>query len=188
MARIVVSPLDIGTGAPAAAGADAPPTVQTLALSFGVGARRDAAPTNDEFRETYHLTIPIFSLGGLDPDGVYEFDAAGLLSTLGKQATRRVWGVRLQLELIQQAAAAGHATLAVDAPSETGGLRVLGGDSGESLPGGGRRIVVASDVVTNAASVAEALEGTYRIATSVGGTQSSEQTIRVALGRFEFQD
>jgi len=178
MARVVVSKLDVGGDS---ATAD-PPTLQTIRLAYGVGSGREAVPSASDFRTTYQVTIPVFSLGGLDPDGVYEFDGSLLLGALTERAQRRRWGVRLELELIQTAASAGAADIVVEGPDGAGALSVVGSAAGESLPGGGRRVVVATAVVNDPGAVTS-LDGTYRI----GLGDAAARPVNVAFGRFEFE-
>lgn len=178
MARVVVTKLAVGGDS---ATAD-PPTLQTIRLAYGVGSGREATPSTADFRTTYQVTIPVFSLGGLDPDGVYEFDASMLLGQLTDRAQRRRWGVRLELELIQSAGSAGAADVVVEGPDGAGELSIVGPAQGESLPGGGRRLLVATAVVTDPAAVTQ-LDGTYRI----GIGDATPRPVNVAFGRFEFE-
>ena len=178
MARVVVNKLSVGGDS---ATAD-PPTLQSIRLAYGVGSGREATPSAADFRTTYQVTIPVFSLGGLDPDGVYEFDGSMLMSALTERAQRRRWGVRLELELIQTAGSAGAADVVVEGPDAAGELSLVGPAQGESLPGGGRRLVVATAVVTDAAGVTK-LDGTYRI----GLGEAAPRPVNVAFGRFEFE-
>jgi len=194
MARVVVPRLPDSTAAidPASGPQTVdPPTVVAIRLAFGVG-KADSAPTPQSFKVTYHLSIPVFSLGGLDPDGIYEFDAAALFETITRRAQRRRWGVRLELELEQSPQAVSLADVYVDAPfGETLGLSVLGQSGrGKPLPGGGRSVVVASGLVTAAADV-ESLTGEYTLQlrdTDENPTvQSSVRAVRINASRFEFE-
>lgn len=179
MARIVVPRLEVGTGAAASDTLVAAPSLQAIRIAYGVGGGRESVPTADDFRVTYHVTIPVFSLGGLDPDGVHEFDAGQLLQSLVTRAARRHWGVRLELELHQDADAAGRHDVIVDGPSEA--LTVPGGGQGESLAGGARSIVVATNVIVQPDAVGT-LDGAYAI--SAG---DATRRVTVALGRYEFE-
>ncbi len=194
MARIVVPRLPDSTAAIDSASGPVtvdPPTVVAIRLAFGVGAV-DSAPTSHSFKVTYHLTIPVFSLGGLDPDGVYEFDAGALLQTITARAQRRRWGVRLELELEQSPQAVSAADVIIDAPFDDAlGLSVLGQSGrGKPLPGGGRSLVIASGLVTDAAAVGS-LSGTYalqlRDAEEDGKVSSEIRELRIDATRFEFE-
>lgn len=194
MARVVVPRLPDSTAAiDSASGPQTvdPPTVVAIRLAFGVG-KADSAPTPQSFKLTYHLSIPVFSLGGLDPDGVYEFDAAALFDTITGRAQRRRWGVRLELELEQSPQAVSLADVVVDAPfDDTLGLSVLGQSGrGKPLPGGGRSIVVASGLVTEAADVAK-LSGTYEVHVHRNEDEptieSAARQVRIDATRFEFE-
>ena len=159
------------------------PGVEAIKIAFGVAKTRDGQPSHEDFRTTYQLQIPLFSLGGLDPDGVYEFDAGALLSTLQSRAQRRHWGVRLELTLSQGEADVAAADLTVRAPdSAPAAPKVVGAPSGTTTSGGGRRIVVATPVVTDPSKVASALSGTY-----VAAVGDASRNVQVHLGRFEFE-
>ncbi len=165
-----------------------PPTVVAIRLAFGVGAV-DSAPTPQSFKVTYHLAIPVFSLGGLDPDGVYEFDAAALLRTITARALRRRWGVRLELELEQTPQAVSLADVVVGAPfADDLGLTVLGQSGrGKPLAGGGRSLVIASGLVTDAAAVT-ALSGTYTMQLfDAAEPRSTLRELQIDATRFEFE-
>lgn len=194
MARVVVPRLPDSTAAiDSASGPQTvdPPTVVAIRLAFGVG-KADSAPTPQSFKLTYHLSIPVFSLGGLDPDGVYEFDAAALFDTITGRAQRRRWGLRLELELEQSPQAVSLADVVVDAPFDDAlGLSVLGQSGrGKPLPGGGRSIVVASGLVTEAADVAK-LSGTYEVQVHRNegepAIESAARQVRIDATRFEFE-
>lgn len=194
MARVVVPRLPDSTAAidPASGPqtVDAP-TVVAIRLAFGVG-KADSAPTPQSFKVTYHLSIPVFSLGGLDPDGVYEFDAAALFETITARAKRRRWGVRLELEFEQSPRGVSLADVYVDAPFDDAlGMSVLGQSGrGKPLPGGGRSVVVASGLVTEPAHVQQ-LSGTYtlRLADdpSSPSVESAVREVRIDSTRFEFE-
>lgn len=193
MARVVVPRLSDSTASVAPASRPQrvdPPTVVAIRLAFGVGTA-DSAPTPQSFKVTYHLSIPVFSLGGLDPDGVYEFDAAALFETITSRAQRRQWGVRLELELQQSPQAVSLADVIVQAPFDDAlGLSVLGQSGrGKPLPGGGRSIVVASGLVTQGAGVG-ALSGEYtmQLRSEDGSVESAVRPIRIDATRFEFEN
>lgn len=194
MARVVVPRLPDSTASVAPASGKQtvdPPTVVAIRLAFGVG-KADSAPTPQSFKVTYHLSIPVFSLGGLDPDGVYEFDAAALFDTITSRAQRRRWGVRLELELEQSPAAVSLADVIVGAPFDDDlGLAVLGQSGrGKPLPGGGRSVVVASGLVTSAGDVGK-LSGEYtlqlRDADEDPTVESAVRPVRINATRFEFE-
>lgn len=191
MARVVVPRLPDNTASFASVSGSQtvdPPTVVAIRLAFGVG-KADSAPTPQSFKVTYHLSIPVFSLGGLDPDGVYEFDAAALFQTITGRAQRRRWGVRLELEVEQSPAAVSLADVVVEAPfDETLGLSVLGQSGrGKPLPGGGRSIVVASGLVTEPNAVGM-LSGEYTLRLEGDGVTSAVRPVRIDATRFEFEN
>lgn len=159
------------------------PGVEAITIAFGVAKARDGKPSHDDFRTTYQLQIPLFSLGGLDPDGVYEFDASTLLSTLQARAQRRNWGVRVELTLSQTGADVAAGDLTVRAPdSAPTSMKVVGAPTGTTTSGGGRRIVVATAVVTEPTRVSDVLSGTY-----VASVGDAKRNVQVHLGRFEFE-
>jgi hypothetical protein len=176
--RLVIPSLPGGAESPAKA-----PGVEAITIAFGVAKSREGMPSTDDFRTTYHLQIPRFSLGGLDPDGVYEFDAGALLQTLRSRAQRRHWGVRLELTLTQAAAEVAAGEIFVSSPeSAAGAMTVVGNPVGTTTPGGGRSIVVASPVVTEPDAVSQ-LSGAY--SATVGDAEPCR--VQVHLGRFEFE-
>jgi hypothetical protein len=139
-----------------------PPALAAIRLVFGVGSDLEREPSVDEFIPVYTVGIPVVSQGGLDPDGIYEFDAGAQLELLRSRATRRCWAVRLELEFIQSAEAIATADLwfEVDWPSEGPELTLLGPERGTTMPGGGRAITIASTPVTDIAA-ARALGGRF---------------------------
>lgn len=168
-------------GASSGAKIDAP-SVTAIRIAYGVGSTRDASPSGGDFKPTYALEIPLFSLGGLDPDGVYEFDAGALLHTIQSRAQRRRWGVRVELCLEQTAAAVSAGDVAITAPSDVAGeLSLVGPGRGATLEGGGRRLVVATQVVLDP-EAARGLSGTWTI--ELG---AASRTVELALSRFEFE-
>ncbi len=197
MPRLVVERLSEGTVAPAGSEPRRvdPPTVADIRLVFGVGASLDDPPTAATFKPVYTLSIPVFSLGGLDPDGVYEFDGTALLHTLQTRSQRRKWGARLELELMQSADTVAAADLHVTTPEVGIPMGVLGRTkTGTITAGGGRSVVVVSDVVHDGAGV-EKLGGSYGLQLSdadpdAGGTpavQSPNRPVNLAFTRFEFE-
>ncbi|MBC8068708.1 MAG: hypothetical protein IAG13_10275 [Deltaproteobacteria bacterium] len=176
-----------------------PPQLAALRIVFGVGAANEEPPDSESFRPTYTLALPIFSMGGLDPDGVYEFDAGLLLEEIRKRSLRRRWGARLEIELTQAADSVPHADVFVDAPfadDPDGPQLTLLGRSGRgiTLPGGARTIVIATTVAHDAKRVAQ-LSGVYTAqlrdalpeATAKAKVASMVRTIHVDLTRFEFE-
>jgi hypothetical protein len=191
MARLVIE--RIAEGHSAASGDAAPrtadpPTVAAIRLVFGVGSGPGDAPTAATWKPAYTLSIPVFSLGGLDADGVYEFDAADLLRRLQERALRRRWGLRVELELHQGADTVAVADLCVDAP-EGVTLEVQGRTrTGTVSAGGGRSVLVASDVVTDPGRVA-GLGGSYDLRLDGGaqGVTSSVRPVKLRLTNYEFE-
>lgn len=176
-----------------------PPQLAALRIVFGVGPATGEAPDNDSFRPTYTLSMPIFSMGGLDPDGVYEFDAGLLLEDIRRRSLRRRWGARLEIEMTQAAESVPHADVYVDAPwaddAESPGLVVLGRSGrGITLPGGARTIVVATTIALDAKRVAQ-FSGAYVAqlrdvepeSTTKPKVASLARSVQVDLTRFEFE-
>jgi hypothetical protein len=196
--RFVIERLSEGTIPPAGEGVrkvDAP-SVTGIRLVFGVGAG-DAGATDDTFKPVYTVSIPVFSLGGLDADGVYEFDATSLLTTIQKRSQRRRWSARLEIEIHQRADTVASADIHVDTPLLDGGptMDVLStAPQGTPVSGGGRSVVLATSLVHEAASL-RSLAGTYRIQyrdsdPREGGTtkvESPAREVRVELTRYEFE-
>lgn len=174
------------------------PSIGDIRLVFGVGAGPDATPDGDGFKPVYTVSMPVFSLGGLDPDGVHEFDAAGLLASLQQRATRRRWAMRLEVELVQTADTVTAGDIYVDTPLPDGdgpSMDVLGRSRrGTTTPGGGRSLVLATSLVHDAAGI-EGLAGKYSIQVRdadprAEGTPSVESPVRdlnVAFSRYEFE-
>lgn len=196
--RLVVRRLPEGSVAP---GGDEtrsvdPPALAGVRLVFGVGSEPDASPTVDDFHPVYTISMPVFSIGGLDPDGVYEFDAGAQLELLQSRATRRRWAVRLELELIQTHATSNAAELWFEAPWSSGDPRpmLLGPERGEPRAGGGRALVFASTPVATV-DAARSLGGRFiaqiRDADPHGGgvatVESPPLVIEVDCGRYEFE-
>jgi hypothetical protein len=196
--RLVVRRLPEGSVAP---GGDAtrsvdPPALAGIRLVFGVGSEPDAIPSADDFHPVYTISMPVFSIGGLDPDGVYEFDAGAQLELLQSRATRRRWSVRLELELIQTHETVNTAELWFETPWRSGDPRplLLGPERGELRAGGGRSLVFASTPVASV-EAARSLGGRFvaqlRDADPHGGgvatIESAPLVIDVALGCYEFE-
>lgn len=199
--RIVVPRLPEGAVPPVGDGTRTvdPPAVTALRMVYGVGPANGDAPTPETFKPTYHLGIPIFSMGGLDPDGVYEFDAASLLDVIRGRSLRRHWGMRLELELTQTPDTVAAADIYVETPFDEGPdaptLYVTGRTGrGTTSAGGGRTIVLATTIVHDATRASQ-LGGRYAIQlcdTDPDGTDtptvaSVARAVNVDLTRFEFE-
>lgn len=176
-----------------------PPAFAGLRFVFGVGGPDGEPPEHATFKPTYVLGIPVFSMGGLDPDGVYEFDAGMLLDAIRHRALRRQWGVRVEIELTQTAESVALGDVWVHGPAkedgDDSGLFVLGSTGkGTLLPGGGRTIVVATSPAHDSKRAA-ALSGIYNVQlrdTDPDGDDkpavaSLVRGIQVDLTRFEFE-
>lgn len=176
-----------------------PPSVTAIRMVYGVGPGNGEPPTDATFKSTYHVGLPVFSIGGLDPDGVYEFDAAQLFDVISKRSLRRKWGMRLELELGQSAETVGKADIWVETPFEDSdgapSMHVVGkSGTGIALPGGGRRVVVATSLIHDSKRVAS-LSGIYSVqlrdtdpsSDDKPGTSSMARGINVDLTRFEFE-
>lgn len=173
-----------------------PPSLGGVRLVFGVGSGPELEPSADDFHPVYTISIPVFSLGGLDPDGVYEFDAGAQLELLQSRATRRRWGVRVELELVQSSEAINAAELWIETPWREGEARpmLLGPARGIPLTGGGRSIVLACAPVTRV-DAARSLGGRFAVALRDadphgGGAATVESPvveIRLDLRCYEFE-
>lgn len=174
-----------------------PPALAGIRLVFGVGPDPEQISSDDEFHPVYTISMPVFSIGGLDPDGIYEFDAGAQLELLQSRATRRRWSVRLELELVQTHSTVNAAELWFETPWSSGDPRpvLLGPERGEPRPGGGRALVFASTPVASVAA-ARKLGGRFvaqiRDADPHGGgpatIESPPLPIDVDCGRYEFED
>ena len=138
-----------------------PPSLADVRLVYGVGS---AAGDASEFHPVYTISMPVVSVGGLDPDGVYEFDAGAQLELLQSRATRRRWSVRLELERVQPREAINAAELWVETPWTSGDPRpqLLGPERGTPLSGGGRSLIIASTPV-HGVDAARALGGRFTV-------------------------
>jgi hypothetical protein len=200
--RVIVPRIDESSAAlPESSGTHMfdPPQLAALRIVFGVGPAGGEPPDAESFRPTYTVSMPIFSMGGLDPDGVYEFDAGLLLDGIRRRSLRRAWGARLEIELTQAAESVPHGDLYIDAPfaDEPGGpaLTVLGRSGrGITLPGGARTIVVATSLVHDSKRIA-ALSGVYTAqlrdvepeAAQRPQVASLVRNVHVDLAHFEFE-
>jgi hypothetical protein len=177
-----------------------PPEVMAIRLAYGVGPSADKAPTEESFRTTYHVDIPVFSLGGLDPDGVYEFDGARLFDMIRKRSLRRIWALRLELELQQSAETDSLADIYIETPfdeedPDSPRMRVLGKTGrGLVLPGGGRTVIVATTLVHDSKRL-HRLSGIYSVQLRDVDPRSEgkptmaslSRGINIDLARFEFE-
>jgi hypothetical protein len=196
--RIVIQRLPEGT-VPAASDqlwTVDPPALGSVRLVFGVGSEPEVEPDAHDFHPVYTISMPVFSLGGLDPDGVYEFDAGAQLELLQSRATRRRWALRLELELIQSSEALAAAELWIETPWTTSDPRpvLLGPERGTPRSGGGRSLVLASTPVTSV-DAARSLGGSFtfmlRDADPHGGgaatVESSRLQVQLDLRCYEFE-
>ncbi len=177
MARLVIPPHGRPAGQPDAAAA--PPSLHDVSIVFGVADAPDAAPTDADFVPVYRVSMPVFGLSALDPDGVHEFDARALLDDLARRATRRRWGARVELVVSQPAAAEG-VDLWLEAPDVAGPLSAPD-PRGIPQPGGGRRVLFRTRVVAPA-DLAH-LAGTY----TAGAGDRPTRPLILALDRYEFE-
>ncbi len=141
------------------------PSLAAIRLVFGVGRGPDTPPDENTFKPVYSVGIPVFSLGGLDSDGVYEFDAVTLLGHLQSSAQRRKWAVRLELEFAQTAESINAADLYVDTPFADDGptIDVVGRSrAGTPSAGGGRTLVLATSFARDETGI-KSLGGTFKI-------------------------
>jgi hypothetical protein len=197
--RLVIERLSEGSVPPSQGGTRRvdPPNVAAIRLVFGVGKGPDATPTDADFKPVYTLSIPVFSLGGLDSDGVHEFDGTSLLGILQERARRRRWAARLELELVQGADSVAAADIWVETPYPEGGaaLAVSGLNRGGTVTaGGGRSVVLASTLAHDTAQV-RALGGTFAFTlrdadprdSGPASVESAPRTIALDFGQYEFE-
>jgi hypothetical protein len=202
MGHLKIPRVDEGAPPPATGGtrtADAP-SVAAIRMVFGVGAGPDKPAADVDFKPVYSVSLPVFSLGGLDPDGVHEFDAVRMLETLQARSTRRRWAMRLELEIVQTADTVAAADIHVTTPYAAGegegpALMVHGrSQRGVTTPGGGRSLTLVSSLVHEPAAIA-ALAGSFAFALrdvdpgaeGVPSVESPARALHVALDRFEFE-
>ncbi len=197
--RVVVDRLDEGSVAPVA-GETRPigaPDLTAIRIVFGVGAKPDVAPDERTFKPVYTVSMPVFSLGGLDPDGIYELAANRLLESLQTSARRRRWACRLELEVAQQAASISAADLYAEAPFDDDGPGFsVGGRNpqGATLPGGGRSVVLQTGLVHDDAGIG-LLGGTYTLqlrdadprGDASASVESPVREVHVRLTNYEFE-
>jgi hypothetical protein len=173
-----------------------PPSLADVRLVFGVGSEPELEPELADFHPVYTLSMPVVSVGGLDPDGVYEFDAGAQLELLQSRATRRRWAVRVELEFVQASEAINAAELWIETPWTSGNPRpqLLGPERGTPLSGGGRSLIIASTPV-GSVDAARALGGRFTVVLrdadpQLGGpatVESSSIEIRLDLRCYEFE-
>ena len=198
--RLVIPRLSEGSVAPASAEQRQvdPPSLAGVRLVFGVGSEPEREPSRADFHPVYTVSMPVFSPGGLDPDGVYEFDAGAQLELLQSRATRRRWAVRLEIELVQTSEAVNAAELWIDAPwpdADATELELLGPAHGRPLYSGGRVVIVASTPVATLAA-ARSLGGVFRAQLrdvdprldKAAGLESAVVEVALDLGCYEFED
>ncbi len=180
-----------------------PPGLAAIRLVFGVGRGPEQEPTAESFTPVYTVGIPVFSLGGLDPDGVYEFDAGAQLELLRERAKQRRWAVRLELDFVQSAESVSAADLWVEVdwstddarePSSAPELVVLGPERGSTTPGGGRSLTIASTPLTEVAA-ARRLGGRFTVqlrdadprTSAPVSVESPVRVVELACDRYEFE-
>jgi hypothetical protein len=173
-----------------------PPSLADVRLVFGVGSTPELEPHAADFHPVYTISMPVVSAGGLDPDGVYEFDAGAQLELLRSRATARRWAVRLELEFVQPSEAINTAELWVETPWTSGHPRpqLLGPERGTPLSGGGRSLVIASTPV-GSVDAARALGGRFTVMlrdadpqlAGVATVESPSVEVRLDLRCYEFE-
>ncbi len=183
--RLVAPRLDNPETAQAPAPAVARPVLTAIRCIFGVGAEPGTTPDGDGLRPVYRVELPVNAPGSLDADGVHEFDAAGLLDALQTRARGRAWAMRLELDVVQTAAATVQVDLYIeDAPDEAPSPRLL---HAVALPGGGRCLTLATGLVHTPAAAAR-LAGTYVIGQRSGdGAEFGGCQVTLGLTEFEFE-
>ena len=200
--RCTIPRLTLGTQSSAAAKKNtAPPdapSLMAIRLVFGVGTSPQTPPNADTFKPVYTLSIPVFSLGGLDSDGVYEFDAPALLEQLQRRSQRRRWAMRLELEFAQNTQALLDTDVYVETPFANEALDFSLCDpqqQGTMITGGGRCLLFASSLLHEGAHVS-ALNGLYSIQLSENDPreqqasscrQSPRREIKLDLSQYEFE-
>ena len=193
MTHVVVERLSDGKPLPAGGPASVqPPEVVAIRVEFGVGSVASQIPSADAFKTVYAVEIPVFSLGGLDSDGVHEFDAASLLTRLTARASQRSWAARIALTVQQAADSVARADLHAEVLYDDGkdtGFSLL---STSTLPGGGRTATFATELGHDAEQV-KALSGAFSFrvmdaaSSSSAQVTSSPRAVQVYLARYEFE-
>ncbi len=196
--RLIIDRLDGASSTPAADdGRFDPPTLSAIRLVFGVGRRPGQAPSAADFSPVYTVEIPVFSLTGLDSDGIYEFDAARTLEDLQGRAQRRSWALRLELTFVQEASSVHRGDLYIETPYAEAGpsCEVAGVDKrGTTTLGGARELVLASSLAHDADQVA-ALGGKFVACIAAADPRetpddpsaSLPREVELNLTRYEFQ-
>jgi len=162
-----------------------PPVLAAIRCVFGVGAEPDAVPDGDGLRPVYCVALPVDAPGSLDADDTHEFDAAGMLGALQTRARGRAWAMRLELDVVQTAAAAARVDLYLtEVPDDAPALHVL---HSVSLVGGGRRLTLGTGLVHTPAAVAR-LAGAYRVQQRSGdGQDAGSCGAELGLTEYEFE-
>lgn len=162
-----------------------PPVLAAIRCVFGVGVEAGATLDGDGLRPVYRVDLPVSAPGSLDTDGVHEFDAAGLLDALQVRARGRAWAMRLELDVVQTAAAAAQVDVYLEAaPAEAPSPRLL---HSAALPGGGRCLTLATGLVHTPAAAAR-LAGVYVIGQRSGdGAELGCCRVELGLTEFEFE-
>jgi len=162
-----------------------PPVLAAIRCVFGVGAEPDAVPDGDGLRPVYCVALPVDAPGSLDADDTHEFDAASMLAALQTRARGRAWAMRLELDVVQTAAAAAGVDLYIaEAPGDAPALRVL---HSVTLAGGGRRLTLGTGLVHTPAAVTR-LAGSYQIEQRTGdGHAAGSCGAQLGLTEYEFE-
>lgn len=167
-----------------------PPQVVALRLALGVGPRSGEPPSEETFRRTYAVAIPLGNREGLDGDGVYEFDAVTLFRTIAVRSLAREWALRLELDIERTAEHLGT-ELQLVAPFEDGeaGLRLL--DEPDSSNSAAPRPLVLGTTLVHDPKKVSVLSGVYAVTLRPNdgrsGARSLTRTVQVDLTRFEFE-
>jgi hypothetical protein len=162
-----------------------PPVLAAIRCVFGVGAELDAVPDGDGLRPVYCVALPVDAPGSLDADDTHEFDAADMLGALQTRARGRAWAMRLELDVVQTAAAATAVDLYIaGAPDDASALHVL---HSVALPGGGRRLTLGTGLVHTTPAVAR-LAGAYRVEQRTGdGVEAGSCGAELGMTEYEFE-
>lgn len=181
--RLVAPRIDDPT-APDAGPVDAP-VLAAIRCVFGVGVDPGATLDGDGLRPVYRVELPVHVPGSLDDDGVHEFDAADLLGALQSRARGRAWAMRLELDVLQTAAAAARVDLFLAAaPDDAPDLRLA---HATAIAGGGRCLTLATGLVHTPEAVAR-LAGAYVVVQRSGdGADAGSCRAEIGLTEFEFE-
>lgn len=169
-----------------------PPRLRSIRAVLGVGPDRDTPPALDRFSPTYAVTVQ--DVGGLDEDGVYEFDALSLFAMVARRSLQRVWGLRLEFDFDQPTSTSSLADVYFTAPfdEDDGTLAII--DTTTSDRAETRTITVTTAPVTEPKR-AGILNGRYAVQLRDATSNSDEKPkarslargITVDLTRFEFE-